>query len=325
MTPGTYRALGGAAGLIGLSASTVATWFFVLGLLQTERDAAARQALVAAGVLLTVGQLAGFGLASALPRDVLRGLRCTLLSLGTALFLFEIGSMAVTQLALVQSADTSEAAAAARIEELQTAISNRRAVAAGRRELAATQAQAQAITAAARSLRQADEAEAEIAPLAGELQQLQASRRPTLSTLLGTDNTALFATLRSALIGLVGLVFMSAAGALFRTAREATEPAAVHELKPAAPAPAPLARQALSAVALVRRASLAITARPAGSSEPLEAPANGAPATAVAAHAPSADACRRLHEVPADRPQRRRRRPRDIDRSDTNNPRRDTT
>ncbi len=230
MTPGAYRALGSAAGLIGLSASTVATWFFILGLLQTERDETARQALIAAGVLLTIGQLAAFGIAAALPRDVLRCLRAVLLSLGAALFIFEVGSMAVTQLALVQSADATEAAAGARIEELQAAISNRRAVAAGRRELATTQAQAQAITAAARSLRQADDAEATIAPLAAELQQLQAARRPTLTTLLGTDHTALYATLRAALIGLVGLVFMSAAGALFRTAREARAAPAVAEL-----------------------------------------------------------------------------------------------
>ena len=57
LTPGAYRALGSVAGLVGLSASTVATWFFILGLLQTERDETARQALIAAGVLLTVGQL----------------------------------------------------------------------------------------------------------------------------------------------------------------------------------------------------------------------------------------------------------------------------
>lgn len=322
MTPGAYRALGSVAGLIGLSASTVATWFFILGLLQTERDETARQALIAASVLLTVGQLAAFGIAAALPRDVLRGVRAVLLSLGAALFIFEVGSMAITQLALVQSADATKSAAGARIEELQAAISNRRAVAAGRRELAATQAQAQAITAAARTLRQADDAEATIAPLAAELQQLQAARRPTLTSLLGADHTALYATLRAALIGLVGLVFMSAAGALFRTARDAQAAPAVAELTPTskgAPAAVRLVDQARAAAAAwisPAPATALANSVPAGTtSEVTSAPVAPAPGETLHEH-------RRLHALPNGHGQRRRRRSTDHPNSRTNAERR---
>lgn len=221
MTPRAYRAAGAVAWLIGLVASAVATWWLILGALALEPDPTYRLALIAVGVLVTVAQLTAFWLAADLPAGVLRAVRWALLALGTALFCFEVGSLALTQLALAQRQDAAADASAARIAELQRGIEARRAVAAGRRELAGTQAEARAITAAARSLREADAAEAEIAPLAAELQALQAARRPTLSTVLGPDRVAIFATLRAALVGLIGLVFMSTSGALFRTAREA--------------------------------------------------------------------------------------------------------
>lgn len=216
MTPRIRHLVAGIAATLGLSASGVDTWFFVLGLLQTEPDGAAREALIAAGVLMTLGELGSFGIAALLDRER-QGLRWALLALGAALLAFKVATMAVTQLALVESADAVADASAARIAELQRTIEIRRAVAADRRELAATQTQREAITAAARTLRQADQAEADIEPLAAELAQLQAARRPTLTTLLGADNTALYATLRSALIGLIGVVFMSVAGAMCRT------------------------------------------------------------------------------------------------------------
>jgi hypothetical protein len=269
LSPGGYRACGATAGAIGLAASGVATWLAVLGLLELERDAAAREALIAAGVLLTVGQLTAFGFAGLLPARAMRSLRAVLLALGAALFAAEVAMVAITQLALVKTADQVEDAAAARIGELRRAIQARRATAAGQRELAATQQQAQAITAAARSLRAAEAAESAIEPLAGELRTLQVARRPTLSDLLGADNTAVYATVRAALIGLVGLVFMSAAGALFRAARgvvhgagaaadqaepvpamrnrDSRAPLTSVEITPAAPAAAERAAQLLKA------------------------------------------------------------------------------
>jgi hypothetical protein len=236
LSPGGYRACGATAGAIGLAASGVATWLAVLGLLELECDAAAREALIAAGVLLTVGQLTAFGFAGLLPARAMRSLRAVLLALGAALFAAEVAMVAITQLALVKTADRVEDAAAARIGELQRTIQARRATAAGQRELAATQQQAQAITAAARSLRAAEAAESAIEPLAGELRTLQVARRPTLSDLLGADNTAVYATVRAALIGLVGLVFMSAAGTLFRAARGVQAPAQAAEQPTSEPA-----------------------------------------------------------------------------------------
>ncbi|WP_298232376.1 hypothetical protein [uncultured Azohydromonas sp.] len=63
--------------------------------------------------------------------------------------------------------------------------------------------------------------EERIVPLAAEMAQLQASKRPTLTTLLGDERTVLFAVVRSALIALVGLSMMSVSGVLFRVARVA--------------------------------------------------------------------------------------------------------
>jgi hypothetical protein len=273
LSPRACLALGSIAGAVGLAASGVATWFYVLGLIELEPSGTARTALITAGVLLTLGQLAAFGIAATAHGELPAGLRRGLQGLGLALFLFETGSMAITQLALVQSADAVASASIARVGELQRAIDERRATAAGQRALAETQGVAQAITAAARSLRAADAAEAAIAPLAAELAQLQAARRPTLSTVLGDEQrVALFATARAALIALVGLVMTSTAGALL--SRE-------HGL-PAQPADGYLAttgkRHTSGALPDVRQASKASSC---GCNRlPAAAPTSSAPSTA---------------------------------------------
>lgn len=227
--PRSRLVLSGIAAVVGLAASGVATWFYVLGLIELEPSGTARTALIAAGVLLTLGQLAAFGITATAGGELPAGLRRALQALGVALFIFETGSMAVTQLALVQSADAVASASTARAGELQRAIAERRATAASQRALAETQGAAQAITAAARSLRAADAAEAAIAPLAAELAQLQAGRRPTLSTVLGDEQrVAMFATARAALIALVGLVMTSTAGALLGALRAVPADALLH-------------------------------------------------------------------------------------------------
>lgn len=254
LTPRTYRVLGTLAAFIGLAASALGAWFFTLGLQQTERDETARQALILAGVLLTLCQLLAFGTAALLPERLLRRLRWALVGLGIVLFSFEVATMSVTQLALVQSSDVQASANDARIEELKAAIASHRATAAGLRDNAA--AQSRSVLASSRerggqALREAMEIEGRIAPMAIELSELQSAKRPTLTTLLGDDRTVLFAVVRSALIALVGLTMMSASGVLFRVARTAER----------APRPEPLAVPPLAAA--VARPQRTVAAAPA--------------------------------------------------------------
>lgn len=252
LTPRTYRVLGTLAAFIGLAASALGAWFFTLGLQQTERDEMARQALILAGVLLTLCQLLAFGTAALLPERLLRRLRWALVGLGLVLFGFEVATMSVTQLALVQSSDVQASANEARIEELQAAIASHRATAAGLRDNAA--AQSRSVLASSRerggqALREAMEIEGRIAPMAVELAELQSAKRPTLTTLLGDDRTVLFAVVRSALIALVGLTMMSASGVLFRVARTA-ERAPWLEPLPAPPAAVARPQRTVAAAAV---------------------------------------------------------------------------
>lgn len=75
MNKSTYTLLALITAAIGLASSAVTLDFFVLGLQRLEADALARDALIAAGVLMIVTELAAFGLAALLPVAQLRALR----------------------------------------------------------------------------------------------------------------------------------------------------------------------------------------------------------------------------------------------------------
>lgn len=98
-----YSLLALLLGLVGLAASAVAAEFFVVGLLKLEADALARDALIAAGVLMIVAEVLAFGVASLLPRAQLATLRRGLVAFGLALLAFEGVTIYVTQVALAQA------------------------------------------------------------------------------------------------------------------------------------------------------------------------------------------------------------------------------
>ena len=62
-----YTVLAVLAAVIGLASSAVTAQFFVMGLQRVEPDTFARDALMAAGLLMVVTELAAFGLAALLP------------------------------------------------------------------------------------------------------------------------------------------------------------------------------------------------------------------------------------------------------------------
>ena len=216
-----YIALALLAGVIGLASSVVTAQFFILGLQRIEPDALARDALIAAGVLMIVTELATFGLSALLPKARLRALRWRLMACGLALLAFEASTIYVTQVTLVKTGESAASATDTRIADLRVAINSRRAGA------AALQAngvrQSDSIhgfnrQAGALALRESLDAENAIAPLAAELAALEAAKRPTLTDVLGTQGMLAYTVARALLISIMGLVMFGAAGALLRSA-----------------------------------------------------------------------------------------------------------
>lgn len=218
-----YTVLAVAAAAVGLASSGVTAQFFVLGLSQLESDPAARQALLASGLLMIVVELAAFGLAALLPRSTLHALRWQLVAGGLLLLAFEAVTIYATQVALVQSGDTAQASTQARVAGLQASISSQRAAVAalrdsGERQSASRNAWAQHLGAGA--IKDALAAEARITPLVDELATLQASLKPTLATVLGTQGMLAYNLARALLTTGMGLLMFGAAGALLRAGRE---------------------------------------------------------------------------------------------------------
>lgn len=225
-----YRLLALAAAVIGLACSAVTARFFVLGLERTESDGLAREALILAGVLMIVVELAAFGLSALLPRERLKALRVRLIWTGIALVAFEIATLYAVQVTLVRSSDAVHQGTSSRIGHLEASIaSNRRAAAAlvatgarsGESQYASSRADG------AQALREAARIEQRNAALSAELSQLQAGQRPTLTTILGEDGMVWYSVARGVLIVGMGLVMFAAAGALLRAGRSVAATGAV--------------------------------------------------------------------------------------------------
>lgn len=217
-----YRLLALAAAVIGLACSAVTAQFFVLGLERTESDSLAREALILAGVLMIVVELAAFGLSALLPRERLKALRTRLIWTGVALVAFEIATLYAVQVTLVRSSDAVHQGASSRIAHLEASIAQNRLAAAA---LVATGARSgQSVIASSRAdgaqaLREAARIEQRNAALSAELSQLQAGQRPTLTTVLGESGMVWYSVARGVLIVGMGLVMFAAAGALLRAGR----------------------------------------------------------------------------------------------------------
>lgn len=216
-------ALAALAAAIGLAASAVTAQFFVLGLQQTEADAIARQALVAAGLLMIAAEVAAFFIAALLPKG--HSLRPLLLAAGTLLVAFEALTLFATQHAMVQAGQSAHAGAQARIEHLRTSIASVQASAAslaataqeqiGSRFVQQRQDGAQTMQSAQALQQQAD---TQAQALAG----LLAAQRPTLAEAFGQQGMVAYSAARALLLTVTGLVMMSAAGALLRSAQGIT-------------------------------------------------------------------------------------------------------
>lgn len=241
-----YIALAAITAAIGLATSGVTAQFFVIGLQQLEADAMARDALVAAGILMILTELAAFGLAALLPTQRLRALRWQLMVCGVLLVGFEGVTIYATQVALARTSENAHASVASRIANLEQTIAAQRASAAALRAAGARDAESKfpwIRQQSADTLRQAVAIERRMEPLSAELQKLHAQQRPTLKDALGDTGVLWYSVVRSLLISVMGLVMFGASGALLRAARAGRVAPAL----PATAAPATVAQPHTSA------------------------------------------------------------------------------
>jgi len=231
VTPRIYALLATLAAAIGLASSMVTAKFFVLGLERMEPDDAARDLLIAAGILMIVVELAAFGLAALLPQKTLIALRWRLMACAMLLLAFEGATIYATQLVLSGNAQSSATAHSTKVTSLQAAIASQRAAinalrTNGEAQSQSTSAWTRQVGAAA--LRDAMLAEKQLAPLANQLAELQSTARPTLSSVLGPQAMMAYSIARSLLLSIMGLVMFGAAGTLLRAGYYSPAPTTEH-------------------------------------------------------------------------------------------------
>lgn len=271
LPPWAYTGLALLSAAGGMVAAAITTRFFVLGLERTEADTPAREALIAAGVLMVVVELLAFGLAALLPPTKLRSARVKLLALGFALLAFETGTLYVTQVAMVRTSQAASHSQDTRISELRTSIAAQREAAAALRDTAAKQAQSSNVwirESAAKQAHQALNVETRLADQVTELARLEAQSVPTLTDTLGERGMIAYAVCRSLLIVVMGVVLFGVAGALLRARRIAGTAVDEGDAMVATPAaqPLPIVRSAGGRFAAAPLVALA--AAPAAFAQP---------------------------------------------------------
>ena len=257
MPPSTLRALAALALLLAAACAVVNGWFFALGLDRLEPDATARAPLLLAGWLMVATEHVAVGLAALLPVAAFAGLRRRLLWLGLALLAFECVSMFAAQRALEHSSVMATSAQTSHAAGLRAAIDSQRATLEQLRHNGARQsesANAWRMHLGATALRDSLAGQQRLQALESELAALQGGIRPTLTGVLGESGATTLAAARALLIGVMGLVLMSAAGQLWAASRPSAAPQAIDTVRapavtsqtkrsPAPPAPSPASSQ----------------------------------------------------------------------------------
>lgn len=237
--PATLRALAALTLLLGLACAVVNGWFFALGLDRLEPDATVRAPLLLAGWLMVATEHVAVGLAALLPA-AFAGLRRRLLWLGLALLAFECVSMFAAQRALEHGSVMATSAQTAHAAGLRAAIDTQRATleqlrANGARQSESSNSWRQHLGAAA--LRDSLAGQQQLQALETDLATLQGGIRPTLTGVLGESGATALAAARALLIGVMGLVLMSAAGQLWAAGRTGPAPAKAISTQPASAQP----------------------------------------------------------------------------------------
>lgn len=241
-----YAFLACVSALIGLASSVVTAKFFILGLDRIETDALARDALITAGVLMVITELAAFGMAALLPRLTLRSLRVHLIICGVFLLSFETVTIYVTQVTLAQNAVSVSQGSLTKITELRAAIASNKLAADSLRDNGTSQTMSSnswTRQMGAAALRDSLATTRLSQPLVLELAKLESEQRSTLVDILGSRGMIMYSVARALLISAMGLVMFAAAGALLRSAinKPSIRPAGAPVnlcIEPNAPSPA---------------------------------------------------------------------------------------
>lgn len=249
LTPSAYYSLSALAAVIGLSASIVTVQMLGQAIQATEQTGPARELLQWASALFVCAELAACLIAGLLPVQRLRALRWRLIVIALALVAFEVAAIYGARVVLLRAADTRANAQGVQAEQLRASIDAHRRNAAALVE--AGQRSSQSVIASsradgARSLRDAVELEAQARRMAADLVRIEAARAPTLSQVFGPSGVIALAVAQSLLVSIVGLLFVGAAGALARAARDAATDAPdalayAPPMQAAAPVRAPVA------------------------------------------------------------------------------------
>lgn len=222
LSPGAAVLIGAAAFAVGIAINVDNAKFFAHGIELIMPDGALRQTRIEAGYLMVIAELFFFFIASMVRGPGSGRWRLAFTVMALSLAAFETVTIYSTQAAIGRAGVAEVTGTDSRIEQLQASIAAHRRNAAALLE--AGQHSSQSVIAAsradgARSIRDAAALDAQAQSLSAELDQLHASRRPTMESILGDDGAQAHNAAFAILLMLSGMLLTSSAGWFVGNAR----------------------------------------------------------------------------------------------------------
>lgn len=224
LSPGTAVLIGAVAFAVGIAINVDNAKFFAHGIELIMPEGALRETRIEAGYLMVIAELLFFFIASMVRGPGSSIWRVAFVAMALSLAAFETVTIYSTQAAIGRAGVAEVTGTDSRIEQLQASIAAHRRNAAAL--LAAGQHSSQSVIATsrsdgARSIRDAAALEAQAQHMAADLAALQASRRPTMESILGEDGAQAHNAAFSILLMLSGMLLTSSAGWFVGNARMA--------------------------------------------------------------------------------------------------------
>ena len=243
LSPRAYTLIGLTLLALGLAISGVNGTFYIVGLGRIEPDPEVRELRAWYGILAIVAHAAFFSVGAFLRHDRFKTSRRLLAALACFLLLLEIATVYTTKVVFAKSAEVAAVSVDSRVQHLQAQIEDNRRTAQALREAGEKSSRswvADSRADGARSIREAAALEARNEVLIAELSRAQVERRPTVTSVLGSDGMRLFSAASSIAFILAGVTAVSVGGLLIGVARShaaartapATAPATAPEVAP---------------------------------------------------------------------------------------------
>lgn len=240
LSPRAYTLIGLTLLALGLAISGVNGTFYIVGLGRIEPDPEVRELRAWYGILAIVAHAAFFSVGAFLRHDRFKTSRRLLAALACFLLLLEIATVYTTKVVFAKSAEVASVSVDSRVQQLQAQIEGNRRTAQALREAGEKSSRswvADSRADGARSIREAAALEARNEVLIAELARAQVERRPTVTSVLGSDGMRLFSAASSIAFILAGVTAVSVGGLLIGVARSH---AAARTAPATAPATAPV-------------------------------------------------------------------------------------